>query len=163
MEIHMKLIKGTLLVLILSAITGCGLFQPEGSTDSAELRFDPKLTMFEAGVVTFRVGAVNEADVDAAPLEQADIEVVVTDAEGEIRNQMYLVGLPAIPAGESVHPLEYEASYEPGVYTVSFEGEGLPDLTLTFRIEEESGMRKLAAHPDWIDPYTEFVITDPDL
>ncbi len=159
----MKLIKHMLFFTVLISITGCGLLDSVNETEVPALRFDPKLTMYDAGVVTFNVGVANESGVDAPPLNQADIDVVVTDEAGEVRNQMYLADLTSIPAGESVHPLIYEASYKSGFYTMSITGETLPDLTLNFRIEAVDGVPKLVAHPDWIDPYTAFTVTDPDL
>lgn len=87
----------------------------------------------------------------------------MTNEAGKIRNQMTIVDLGAVPVGESVHLLLYEAVYDPERYVMSLTGEDIPSLSVTFKIREQDGIRKLAAPPEFIDPHTEFTISDPDL
>jgi hypothetical protein len=148
------------LLLILSA---CSQKTPEPNVETSAFKFEPKLTMYEAGKVVFKLGITNTSSADQTKGEDADIRAVVTDEDGEIRNQMTIVDRPEISAGETVFPLTYEAIYEPGSYTMSITGEDLPQLSVSFEIREIDGELNLAAHPGYIDPHTGFTIDDSDL
>jgi len=119
--------------------------------------------MFESGKVQFDLGIANPSGSNQPMVDDVNIQAVVTNQEGNIRNQMTIVDLPSIPAGEAKYPLTYEAIYDPGQYEMSITGEGIPTLTFPFEIREEDGILKLAAHPQYIDPHTGFTIDDLDL
>ena len=148
------------LIFVLSA---CAEMTPSPTAEMAEITFDPKLTMFEAGKVHFELGIANASGPDQPMVEDVNIRAVVTNEAGVIRNQMTIVDLPSIPSGESKFPLTYEAMYDEGQYVMSITGEGIPSLSFPFEIREEGGLLKLAAHPNFIDPHTGFTIDDPDL
>ena len=148
------------LVFILSA---CAEMTPSPKAEVAELAFAPKLTMFESGKVHFELGIENTSGPDQPMVDDVNIRAVVTNEEGVIRNQMTIVDLPSIPAGEAKFPLTYEAMYEEGQYVMSITGEGIPSLSFPFEIRKEDGLLKLAAHPKYIDPHTGFTIDDSDL
>ena len=147
-------------ILVVFLLSACG---PSEQTAAPQLQFVPKLTMYESGVVHFEVGVMNESGQEFAGLEDVNIRVVVTDVDGEIRNQMRIIDLGRIQANEEVYPLTYEAEYDPGRYVASLTGEGIPSLSVPFEIRVIGGLRKLAAPPDFIDPGTEFTLIDPDL
>jgi hypothetical protein len=128
-----------------------------------ELRFTPRITMFEEGKVQFELGIVNQADRDQPMVEDVNIQATITDEDGKIRNQMRMVDVGPIQAGGTVFPLTYEAVYDPGRYVVSLTGEVLPSLSFPFEIREEDGIRKLAAPPEFIHPHTEFTLDAPEL
>jgi hypothetical protein len=46
---------------------------------------------------------------------------------------------------------------------MSITGESIPSHFLSFEIREEGGILKLVANPEYIDPHTNYIITDPDL
>jgi len=46
---------------------------------------------------------------------------------------------------------------------MSITGEGMPPLSVPFEIREIEGLIKLAAPPGYIDPHTEFTLTEPNL
>lgn len=159
----MTFVRMLLLLMLMSGLTGCGIYdnlRPEAAPD---LRFEPRLTMLSEGMVTFKIAVSNHSETASPEMPDADIIAVITDSEGSVRNQMRLVDLAPLPGGETIAPLTYEAEFTPGEYTLRLSGEGIPVLELSFRIVEADGVRKLAAHPEWIDPHTEFVISDPDL
>ncbi|HEY9121811.1 MAG TPA: hypothetical protein VIM80_02335 [Brevefilum sp.] len=148
------------LTLVLSA---CSQKTPEPGVETSAFMFEPKLTMYEPGKVVFKLGITNTSNADQTKGEDADIAAVVTNEDGEIRNQMTIVDRPEISAGETVFPLTYEAIYDPGSYTLSITGESVPPLSVSFEIREIDGELKLAAHPGFIDPHTGFTIDDLDL
>ena len=136
---------------------------PEPGAETSALKFEPKLTMYEAGKVVFKLGIRNTSSFDKAMGEGADIHAVVTDEDGQIRNQMTIVDRPKISSGETAFPLTYEAIYDPGSYTMSISGEGVPAFSVPFEIRKIEGLLKLAAPPGYIDPHTEFTLTEPNL
>jgi hypothetical protein len=148
------------LLLVLSA---CFQKTPEPGAETLALEFEPKLTMYEAGKVVFKLGIRNTSPIDQAMGEGADIAAVVTDEEGEIRNQMTIVDRPKISAGETIYPFTSEASCDPGSYTMSITEEGVAPLSVPFEIREIDGKLKLAAPPGLIDPHIDFPVTEPDL
>ncbi|MDF1519126.1 MAG: hypothetical protein RQ728_06410 [Brevefilum sp.] len=148
------------MLLILSA---CSQKTPEPGVETSAFKFEPKLTMYEPGKVVFKLGITNTSNSDQTKGEDADICGVVTDEDGEIRNQMTIVERPKISSGETVFPLTYEAIYDPGSYTMSISGEGVPPLSVSFEIRDIEGLLKLAVHPGYIDPHTGFTIDVPDL
>lgn len=75
-------------------------------------------------------------------VEGANILAVITDEDGQIRNQMTIVDRPKISSGETVFPLTYDAIYDPGSYTISISGEGVPPLSVPFEIREIEGFLK---------------------
>jgi len=137
--------------------------EPTRTAEAPSLRFVPTLTMYEEGKVYFEIGVANEAGSEQPPINDVNIRAVVTNEAGKIRSQITIVDLGAIPAEESLHPLLYEAVYDPGRCVMSLTGENIPSLSVTFEIREQDGIRKLAASPEFIDPHTEFTISDPDL
>jgi len=144
-------------------VSACGEMTPTPTNQMVELAFEPRLTMFESGKVQFDLGIANPSGSNQPMVDDVNIQAVVTNQEGNIRNQMTIVDLPSIPAGEAKYPLTYEAIYDPGQYEMSITGEGIPTLTFSFEIREEDGILKLAAHPLYIDPHTGFTIDDLDL
>ncbi len=159
----MKLYRWMILILLASLLSGCGLFNREPEETTPMLVFDPKLTMYESGEITFKIGVANESKTTISPVDDVNIEAVVMDDQGVIRNQMTIVEIETVPAGGSVHPLTYKAVYETGRYVMRLTGNNLPTLEVPFEVIEEEGVQKLVSLPDWIDPYTEFVITVPEL
>lgn len=83
----------TILVLLL-VLSACSQKTPELGAETLALEFEPKLTMYEAGKVVFKLGIRNTSPIDQAMGEGADIAAVVTDEEGKIRNQMTIVDRP---------------------------------------------------------------------
>jgi len=156
--------SGLILIIgLVFALSACAEMTPSPTDEMAELAFEPKLTMFEAGKVHFELGISNVSGPDQPMVEDVNIRAVVTNEEGAIRNQMTIVDLPQIPAGEGKFPMTYEAVYDPGQYAMSITGEGIPSLSFSFEVREEDGILKLAAHAKYIDPHTGFTIDDPDL
>lgn len=155
--------KNLLLIALglLILLSGCAQLTATPTGATPELSFEPKLSMYEAGKVHFEFGIANEAGSDQPMVDDVNIRAVVTNEEGEIRNQMTIVDLSPISAGETAFPLIYEAVYDPGQYEMSISGEGIPSLSLNFEIREEDNVLKLAAHPDYIDPHTGFTIDEP--
>jgi hypothetical protein len=152
-----------LLIGLVFLLSACADMTPTPTDEMAEIAFEPKLTMFESGRVSFKLGIANTSGPDQPMVDDVNIRAVVTNEEGGIRNQMTIVDLPSIPAGETKSPLTYEAVYEPGQYVMSITGEGIPSLSFSFEVREEDGILKLAAHPQFIDPHTGFTIDDSDL
>ncbi len=152
----------TILVLLL-VFSACSQKTPEPGVETSAFEFEPKLTMHEPGKVVLKLGITNTSNADQTKGEDADIRAVVTDEDGEIRNQMTIVDRPEISAGETVFPLTYEAIYDMGSYTMSITGEGVQPLSVSFEIREIDGTLNLAAHPGYIDPHTGFTIDDSDL
>lgn len=144
-------------------LMACTPTDPAPSVSEPDLRFVPQVTMFEEGKVQFDLGIANEASRDQPMIEDANIQVTITDEAGQIRNQMKVVDIGPISGDMSTFPLTYEAVYDPGRYVVSLTGEGLPSLTFPFEIREANGVRKLAAPPEFINPFTEFTLTATDL
>ena len=150
-------ILSILAVIVLSA---CGSMN---QTNTPELKFAPKLTMYEEGIVHFEVGVLNQSSQKFSGKKDINIQVIVTDDDGKIRNQMQILDLGAIAANDEIVPFTSDAEYEAGQYIASLTGEGIPSLSVPFEIREDAGVRSLAAPPDFIDPGTEFTIIDPDL
>jgi hypothetical protein len=148
------------LMLLLSACTG---WTPATPSEQPDLSFEPKLSMFESGKVQFTLGIANETEQDSDTIAEGNIRAIITDESGEIRNQMTIVDVPAIPGEDTVYPLIYEAVYDPGKYMMSLSGKGITSTALNFEIREVEGVIKLAAQPGYIDPNTEFTLIDPDL
>ena len=159
----MKKVGLFLMIGIFFMLSACAEMTASPTAEMAELAFDPTLTMFESGKIHFELGIANMAGPDQPMVDDVDIQAVVTNEDGDIRNRMTIVDLPSIPAGESKSPLTYEAVYEPGKYVMSITGEGIPSLAFPFEVREVDGLLKLAAHPDYIDPHTGFTIDDRDL
>ncbi len=155
-----RILLAAVALLVLSA---CAELEATPTEQIPNLRFVPMLTMYEEGKVHFEIGIVNEANQAFSGAEDVNIRAIVTNEEGKIRNQMTILDLGPIPAQDSAYPLLYEAVYDPGKYVMSLTGENIPSLSLAFEIREEDGIRKLVAHPDYIDPHTGFTISDPDL
>lgn len=129
----------------------------------SELKFVPKLTMYEAGVVHFEVGIMNESSGDFTGKKDVNIQVIVTDDNGKIYNQVQIHDLPMIAANGEIYPFNSDVEYDAGQYTATLTGEGIPSLAVPFEIRIEAGLRSLAAPPDFIDPGTEFTSIDPDM
>lgn len=151
------------ILVLLLVLSACSQKTPEPGVETSAFEFEPKLTMHEPGKVVFKLGITNTSNADQTKGEDADIRAVVTDEDGEIRNQMTIVDRPEISAGETVFPLTYEAIYDMGSYTMSITGEGVQPLSVSFEIREIDGTLNLAAHPGYIDPHTGFTIDDSDL
>jgi len=147
-----------LIIGFLVFLAACAQVTPSPTAEMPDLAFAPKLSMYEAGKVHFELGIANEAGPEQPMVEDANIRAVITDSDGKIRNQMSIVDMPHIPAGETVFPLTYEAVYDPGDYIMSLTGKGVASLSLNFEIREVDGLSRLAAHPKYIDPHTEFTI-----
>ncbi|MFW5714264.1 MAG: hypothetical protein ACOCYU_06290 [Brevefilum sp.] len=154
---------GRWLLLGFILFTACAPAEATPEVLEPELRFVPRITMFEEGKVHFELGLTNEASRDQPMVEAVNIQVTVTDGAGKIRNQMKIVDVGPIAANQAEFPLTYEAVYDPGKYVVSMTGEVLPSLTFPFEIREEDGVRRLAAPPEFINPHTEFTIDSPEL
>lgn len=144
-------------------LSACAEMTPPKTAEMAELAFESKLMMFEPGEFQFQLGIANLSGRDQPMVEDVNINAVVTNEEGAIRNRFIIVDLPAIPAGEAKFPLTYEATYDPGQYVMSITGESIPSHSFSFEIREENGILKLVANPEYIDPHTNYIITDPDL
>lgn len=144
-------------------LTACAPTEATPTEVEPDLSFVPRLTMFEEGKVHFELGIANEAGRDQPMIEDVNIQATITDEAGKIRNQMRIVDIGPIQEGESEFPLTYEAVYDPGRYVVSLTGEVLPSMTFPIEIREEDGVRKLAAHPEVINPHTEFTIDASEL
>lgn len=136
-KIFLLIILGVLFVL-----PACAQMTPSPTDEIAELTFEPKLTMFESGKVHFELGIANTSGKEQAMVEGANILAVITDEDGQIRNQMTIVDRPKISSGETVFPLTYDAIYDPGSYTISISGEGVPPLSVPFEIREIEGFLK---------------------
>jgi len=154
---------GPWLLLVFFFLTACAPSELTPTPVSPELRFVPRMTMFEEGKVHFELGIANEAEHEQPMLEDVNVQATITDESGKIRNQMRIVDIGPIPPNESEFPLTYEAVYDPGRYVVSLTGEVLPSLAFSFEIREEDDIRKLAAPPEFIDPHTEFTVDAPEL
>ncbi len=148
---------------LLTAAAGCGQLDAQDETTASGLRLVPRLSMFNEGEVHFEFGVLNESESRVSRMEDANIEITVADQWGEMRNQMWIDELPALAPGESIYPLTIDAVFAPGEYEVRVTGKDIPDLTFWFEIIEQDDGVVLAAHPDWIEPYTEFTISDPEL
>lgn len=159
----MKKSRWMILIGLIFVLSACAEMTPIPTAETVELAFEPKLTMYESGRVVFKLGIANTAGPDQPMVDDVNIRAVVTNQEGVIRNQMSIVDLPSIPAGEVKSPLTYEATYDPGQYEMSITGEGIPSLSFPFEVREVDGLVKLAAHAQYIDPHTGFTIDDPDL
>jgi hypothetical protein len=149
----------SLLVLLIIITPACTSTVPK----SAEMHFQPKLTMHDEGVLYFTLGITNEGTGDFSGMDDAGIQVVVEDTSGVVRNQLQLDSLEDIPAGESIFPLSYEAEYEPGRYTVTLKGKNISSLTIPFEIRKRGDDRILVVSPLYLDPYTELTLSEPDL
>lgn len=147
-------------ILAIIVLSACGSLN---ETNSAQLKFAPKLTMYEAGVVHFEVGVMNESTGKFAGKKDVNIQVIVTDDNGKVRNQMQIHDLPTIAANDGIILVTNDAEYETGQYTATLTGEGIPSLELPFEIRGEAGQISLAAPPDFIDPHTDFTSIDPGL
>ena len=158
----MKKIKIFLILSFLVILCACEQASPSPTPAEPSLRFVPQLSMFEEGKVHFELGIANESAQDQPVIKDTNIRAVVTDEAGKIRNQMTIIDRPAVPGNETVFPLTYEAVYDPGRYVLSLTGETIPSLSFSFEIREVDDLRKLAAPYDYINPHTEFTITDPD-
>lgn len=128
-----------------------------------DLRFAPRITMFEKGKVQFELGISNEPGGDQPRIDDGNIQVTITEEKGKIRNQMQVVDVGLIQENHTEFSLTFEAAYDPGRYVVSLTGEVLPSLSFPFEIREEDGIRKLAAAPKSIQPHTEFTLDASDL
>jgi hypothetical protein len=147
---------------LLASAAGCGQLDAQDEMVVSGLRLVPRLTMFDEGEVHFEFGVLNESGSRISRMEDANIEITVTDQGGEIRNQMWIAELPALAPGESVYPLTIDAVFVPGEYEVQMTGKDMSDhLTFRFEIIEQDDGVVLAAHPDLIDPHTEFTVSDP--
>lgn len=147
-------------VVAILALSACSSPPQSQTPNPIALRFAPKLSMFEEGTVHFEVGVANDSQEDFTGMKEANVQVVVTSESGEIRNQMWIGELSTIPGREAVYPLIYEAVYEIGLYVATFSGEDIPTLSVPFEIRDENGTIMLAASPEFIDPYTEFTLTE---
>lgn len=150
-------ILSVLAVILLSACSSTN------QSNASELKFAPKLTMYEAGVVHFELGLMNESSREFTGKKDINIQVTVTDDNGKIRNQMQIHDLPIIAANGEIYPLNSDAEYDAGQYTATLTGEGIPSLSVPFEIRVNSGQLSLVAPPDFIDPHTEFTSIDPNL
>ena len=150
-------------VILFTLLSACANLGPTETADVAELAFEPKLTMYESGTMHFTLGIANQGEAEQPMVRDVNIRAVVTNAQGKIRNQMTIVDLSPIAAGETSLPLTYEAVYEPGQYVLSISGEGIYSLSLNFEIREVDDVLKLAAHPRYIDPHTGFTVDEPGL
>ena len=149
-----------LLIAVAAILPACATSQ---NTQAPELRFVPKITMYEAGVVHFELGISNESDQEFSGMSDINLRIVVTDADGKIRNQMQILDLGRIPAKEVVYPLSYDAEYDFGQYKASLSGEGIPSLSVPFEIGLNDGLKMLAAPSEFINPFTDFTTAATDL
>ena len=154
-----------LLLLIFSVVllAACEQIEPTPTEQTPDLAFSPNISMFEEGKVYLEIGITNEAMQSQDAVEDVQIRAVVTDERGKIRNSMILSNLPEIASQETVYPISLEAEYDPGLYVVSISGDIIPSLTFQFEVREEDDIRKVAAHSDFINPFTEFTISAPEL
>lgn len=159
----MRTFRFFLIASFLLVASACAEVQPLPTAEETSLRFEPRITMFEEGKVHFELGIANQRNSDQAAIDNADIRMVVTNQTGKIRNELTIVPLGPIPANETVIPINYDGVYEPGRYVASLTSKVIPTLNLTFEIREENDIRILVAPVEFIDPYTEFTETVPDL
>ncbi len=151
------------LLLGFLVLAACAPAETTPTEVEPELSFVAQMSMFEEGKLHFELGVANEANRDQPMIEDVNIQATITDEAGKIRNQMRIVDIGPIAAGDAEFPLTYEAVYDPGRYVVSLTGEVLPSTTFPLEIREEDGIRKLAAPPEVINPHTEFTIDAPEL
>lgn len=159
----MKRQMNLLLVSFVLMLSACVNVSPSTTEELPSLAFEPRMTMFEAGKVHFELGVHNRANRSQPALDDVNIRAVITDQDGDVRNQLSIIDLGPIEADKTVYPLTYEAVYTKGIYEMTLTAEGIPTRVINFEIREEEGVSMLAAAPDMIDPHTEFTIDDLQL
>jgi hypothetical protein len=148
--------------IVVLLLTGCAAPEQLQTQAPVSLRFVPQLSMFEEGTVHFEFGVANDSQAEFTGMKDVNIQVVVMDDAGEIRNQMWIKELHTIPGEDSNFPLIYEAIYEPGTYDVTITGKEIPTMSFSFQIRVVDGVHMLVASPEFVNPFTEFTITEVD-
>lgn len=134
----------------------------------APARLEPrvKLTMLEASEVHISIGAYNAGEQRFVPDEDVygDVKIVDQAAPEEVRARVQVMTLGVLEPGDVTFPGEYRLSLaEEGVYRLHYDLAGHGTLVTEFAVVERRQALYLAAHPNLINPYTEYTIGDVSL
>ncbi len=156
------------MILMVVAVAAC-----QATPSPAPARIEPrvKLTMLEAGEVRVSVGAYNAGDQRFAPEENNVNEDVHGDVRiidqampaDDIRARIRVMALGPLAPEEAAFPGEYRLALPEGEYRIHYDLEGYGALSTEFAVVERDHALHLKAHPNLINPYTEYTIGDVSL
>lgn len=153
-----------ILVMILMVIAAACQSTP--SPAPAQLEPRVKLTMSEAGEVLISVGAYNAGEQRFVPDEDiyGDVKIIDQAAPAEVRARVQVMTLEVLEPGDLTFPGEYTLPLtEEGVYRLHYDLAGHGALETEFTVVERRQALYLKAHPNLINPYTEYTIGDVSL
>jgi hypothetical protein len=155
-------------VLMMMAMAAC-----QATPSPAPARLEPrvKLTMLEAGEVRVSVGAYNAGERRFAPDEDDANEEVRGDVRiidqakpsDDIRARISVMALGPLAPEEAAFPGEYRLALPEGEYRILYDLAGYGTLSTEFTVVERDHTLHLKAHPNLINPYTEYTIGDVSL
>ena len=153
------------MVLMMMAVAAC-----QATPSPAPARLEPrvKLTMLEAGEVHINVGAYNAGEQSFVPDEDDANEDVHGDVRiidqampsDDIRARIRLMALGPLAPEEAAFPGEYRLVLPEGDYRILYDLAGYGTLSTEFAVVERDHALHLKAHPNLINPYTEYTIGD---